>query len=346
MWRTVGVLALVSTCSLPRPAAADDTASKRWVAVRLTGPGWTPAFADSVLTDISAEVRRHGVEVDRAEQPRPVPPIATLEIEASQPSAMHISLDIVDASASGKRPARELQLDSVPVDGHSLAIAVAADELLTSSWIRWASPPVPDTATTAAAAPAAPAPVKSDEAAAPRVAPVPTARTPRRHELGVLVASNRLMAGPSTFGLDLALRRWLLPRWGVELSAGVRGQTAQDAPHGRILGRAIPLSFRLVASAVPFGARARAGVAGTFTTVPLLYRGEPSAGATAVSQTAIALYLAGDVWADLALGRFRLRASAGVGIPVRKVTADDTGVGVGSTPGLDWHGQLGLVLEL
>lgn len=318
------------------------------MAVRLTGPGWTPDFAESVLTDIRAEVRRHGVDVERAEQPRALPPMATLEIEASHPSALHIALDIVDsaAAAAGKRPARELQLDSVPPDGHSLAIAVAADELLTSSWIRWASPVAPDTGAPAATPPATPAAAGVDEAVVVRADRAPAPRTPRRYELGVLAASDRLIVGTPTFGLDLAVRRWLLPRWGLELSAGMRGQAAQDAPHGRILARAIPLSLRLVASALPFGARARAGFAAAFTGVPLFYSGQPSAGATAVSQTAVALYLAGDLWADVAFGRFRLRASAGAGIPVRKVTADDTGTGVGSTLGLDWHGQLGLVLEL
>jgi hypothetical protein len=297
-----------------------------------------------VLTDIRAEVRRHGVDVWWANQRQATAPIVTLAIEATQPLAVSMALDFVDP-ASGKRPARELQLDSVPADGHSLAIAVAVDELLTSSWIRLASRPANDApapqATASTPAMQAGAGVASS-ATAPTQAPVW-----HRHELGLLAATDRLATGAWTSGLDLALGHWLSPRWALELSAGARRQLDETAPHGHILTRAFPISLRVLASAVPAVGRLRAGAALGFTAVPLFYRGEPSAGATATSQAAFALYLRGDLWADLDLAwRLRLRGSAGLGIPLRGVSADDAGVGVAGARGLAVHGQLGLVLEL
>jgi len=271
----------------------------------------------------------------------------TLAIEATQPLALSMSLDIVDP-ASGKRPVRELQLDSVPPDGHSLAIAVAVDELLTSGWIRLASRPVPE-ATTAAppAAVSAPAVQPGAEVAGPGTVTAP-APAWHRHELGLLAATDRLAAGAWASGFDLVLGRWLLPRWALEIGGGARKQLGEDAPHGRILARAFPIFLRLLVSAVPSTRRVRAGAAMGFTAIPLLYSGEPSPGATATSETALALYLRGEVWADIDIGwrRLRLRGSTGVGAPVRGVTANDSGVAVAGARGLAAHSQLGFVFEL
>jgi hypothetical protein len=250
---------------------------------------------------------------------------------------MHLVLDIIDP-ATGKPSERELQLDSMPPDGHSLAVAVAADELLTSSWIKLASRPAP-----APPAPPPPAPVPPS-LVAPAAAPAPT--VPSRHELGLLVATERFGDAGWAEGLDLALRRWLLPRWALELSAGVRTAVAQDAPHGRIRSRATPVSLRLLVGLLPFAARARVGVATACAALPLSLGAVPAADATATSHTALAIYLRGELWADVALGRFRLRVSGGAGVPLRSVTADDTGVAVGGTRGWGLHGQAGLVLEL
>jgi hypothetical protein len=167
-----------------------------------------------------------------------------------------------------------------------------------------------------------------------------------RHELAVLTAAERFGDGVWTPGLDLALRQWLLPRWALELSAGARGLLEEEAPHGRVRSRAVPISLRILAGLVPFASRARAGAATALTARMLFYDAEPKAGATAISQTALALYLRGELWADIAIGPVRLRASAGVGVPLRSVTADDTGVPVGGARGLELHGQAGVALEL
>jgi hypothetical protein len=260
--------------------------------------------------------------------------MVTLDIEAEQPSAMRMSLDITDP-ASGKQPMRELQLDSVPPDGHSLAVAVAADELLTSSWIKLVSRPPAEP----------PVPPPPAPAAVPAVASA-RAVASRRHELALLAASERLDGRVWFYGLDLAARRWLLPRWGLELGAGARAERRATAPNGQLGSRAFPISLRLLASAIPATARVRAGVAAGLVTTILHFTAEPNPGASASTQTALALHLRGELWADMGLGRFRLRASGGAGTALRSVTADDTGVAVGGTRGLAWYGQLGLGLEL
>lgn len=313
---------------------------RRWIAIRLHGAGWTPAFAASVLTDIAAEVSRHGVDVARADEPRSLAPMAILDLEASQASAVRMTLELADGSAA-KSATRELQLDSVPADGHSLAVAVAADELLISSWIKLASPPAVETADGAQAG--------GEEAAgtlAGAAAAAPSLRSAPRWELGLLAASDGSAARAWSAGLDLTLRRWLSPRWGIELSAGGRRDVETSAPHGEVRSRALPLALALVAGAVPAQRRWRAGAAAAFVASPLFYSAQPTAGAIATSETALALSLRGDLWADVAWKRVRLRVALGAGIPVRSVTADDAGAGVSGMRGLALQGQLGLVLEL
>ena len=321
-------------------AAAEDcgNSTRRWVAVRLFGPGFTPEFADLVLTDLRAEVRRHGIEACPADTQGLPPPILTLAIEASQPEVMRLSLDVTDP-ASGKRPVRELQLDSMPIDGHSLAVAVAADELLTSSWIKLSSRPAADTELPTA-------PTSPVETAGREADPPLHQAAPARHELAVVAATERFDGGAWTPGLDLALRRWLLPRWALEFSAGARTVLDETAPHGQVRSRALPISLRMLAGIVPFAARARAGAATALTARTIFYSAEANAGAAAISQLALAVYLRGELWADVALGPLRLRASAGAGVPLRSVTADDSGIPVGGARGIELHAQAGLVLEL
>jgi hypothetical protein len=321
-------------------AAADDCgkSARRWVAVRLHGPGFSPELADSVFADLRAELAHHGLDACPADIQGPRAPIVTMDIEATQPAVMHLSLDITDP-ATDRPSARELRLDSIPIDGHSLAVAVAADELLTSSWIKLASRPLD-----AAAEPARPAPPAEVTGSATEAARRPAASA--RHELALLAAAERFDGGHWNPGIDLAIRRWLLPRWALELTAGWRGLVDETAPHGRVRSRAFPLSLRILAGVVPFATRVRAGAATALAVTPLFFSAQPEPGAVGASQTAVAIYARGELWADVALGRFRLRASAGAGVPLRSVTADDAGVAVGGARGLDLHGQAGLVLEL
>ena len=336
MSRALTLLALVLCAVVAGAHAAEENcgkAAKRWVAVRLRGPGFSPELASAVFTDLRAEFRRHGIDACPADTQGLPLAIVTLQIEASGPDVMHLELDIID-SATGKPSARELHLESIPLDGHSLAVAVAADELLTSSWIKLASLPADESARPAASVATAGA------------GPLPRRAVTGRHELALLATAERFDGGAWNPGIDLAVRRWLAPRWAIEVAAGARAMVEETAPHGRVRSRALPLSFRLLAGIVPFSARVRAGGATVLTAIPLFYTAEPDPGAVAVSHTALAIYARGELWADVGLGRFRLRASAGAGVPLRSVTTDDAGVAVGGARGLELHGQAGLVLEL
>lgn len=322
-------------------AAGESCGSSRgrWVAVHMYGEGLRPAFANSVLTDLRAELGRDGLEACPDGTPAPSAPVVTLEIEAMQPNRLRISVDIHDPS-TGKPSERELLLDSVPLDGHSLAVAVAADELLASSWVKLGAPPQ------AAALPSAvvrPAPTKP---AAP-VAGLPTALDPvRPHELALLAAAEGFDGRGWSTGIDVAVRRWFVSHWAVEASVGARSLLEEDAAHGRFAGQSVPFSLRVLAGLVPCSARARGGVATALTALALFYRAEPNPGAIGSSPTAMAVYLRGELWADVAFGRFRWRVSAGAGTPLRSVSADDAGVTVGGARGLELHAATGLALGL
>jgi len=323
---------LAGTASARGAPADCDPAARRWVAVRLHGPGWSETLADAVWTDLRAELRRHGTEACPTGTAGLPVPIATLDIEARTPASMRLGLDIVDR-VTGKRSERSLELDSIPLDGHSLAVAVAADELLTSSWIKLVSPrpPVPAARTEVlATATAAPGPGREF-----------------RHELALLLATERFGGGAAAPGLDLAFRRWWSPRWALELGAGARAAHEESAPHGRVRTRCFPLSLRLLAGAVPHPRRWRAGGALALVVMPMALAGEPAPGAAARDHTVVAAYARGELWGDVRLGRLRLRVAAGTGLPLRSVTADDGGVAVkGGARGVELHGRVGLGVEL
>jgi hypothetical protein len=286
-----------------------------------------------VLTDLRAEVRRHGLDACPADSRRLPSPIATLTIAATAPALLRLSLDIVDP-ATGEPSARDLDLASMPADGHSLAVAVAADELLTSSWIKLASRPLP-----------APAPPPSATVAAVVATTGPPPRAPARREVAALAATEHFAGGRWTPGFDLAARAWLLPRWALEGTIGARVLAEDTAAHGRVRTRALPVSLRLLASLVPSAARVRAGGAVALTATTLLFDAEPAPGTVATGQTALAIYARADLWADVGLAWLRLRAAAGAGLPLRGVTADDAGVTVAGARGLEIHGQAGLGVE-
>jgi hypothetical protein len=304
--------------------------SRRWVALRLPGPGWTPEFAASVVADLRVEIGRHGIDACRAETPGLPPPIVSLEITATTRSAMHLSLDIIDP-ATGEPSKRSLDLTSLPPDGHSLAVAVAADELLTSSWIKLASRPEP-----APVAKPAPAP------AAAVVLPSPPPSPPARNEIALVAAEDHFAGGAWQPGLDLALRRWLAAHWALELSAGARISQADNATHGRVRSRAYPIGLRAQASLPRWSARVRLGGAAALVVAPLVFDAEPAAGAVGASQTVVACVVRGELWADLRVGSLRLRMAVGAGAPVRSVSADDAGVPVAGVRGLALHGQAGI----
>jgi hypothetical protein len=329
-------LALIAASfgAISEPARAQDECGKsvrRWVAVELPDSGWSPELARSVLADLRVELGRHGALVCPADTQGLPAPIVTMTLEATPPASVRLALDIIDP-ATGKPSARELDLASIPADGHSLAVAVAADELLTSSWIKLASRP--------GAAP--PRPLPPAEGTASAAPPPARQRSPGRNELAVIGAAERHGGATWNPGMDLALRRWLSPRWALELAAGARMSIEETATHGRVRSRAFPLALRVLAGIVPFATRVRAGGAAALEMMPLALRAEPDAAAVGVSQNALANYARGELWADVAFGSFRLRALLGAGLPLRSVSADDAGVAVAGARGLELCGQVGL----
>ena len=346
---SLGLTVLVLACLIPTAAygtrADCGRSGKRWVAVVISGPGFTTELADSVLTDLRTELARHGVEACPADTQGRTAPLVTMQIEARQSTSIHLSLDVSDPS-NGKPTERDLELDTVPPDGHSLAVAVAADELLNSSWVKLSSPPQAEPAAPQRPAPPPPTPPIPAEGARSAPQPSPRADARLRHELALLAAVECFGGASCTPGLDLAIRRWILPHWALELTGGGRIPAEDDAPHGRLRSRAFPGSLRMLAGLLPFAASARAGVAVALTATPLVYSAEPEPGAVAHSQIAVSLYGRAELWGDVALGSFRLRVCAGTGAPLRSVSADDSGVPGGGARGIELHAQAGLALEL
>lgn len=341
--RVLGATVLAFLCVLggtqvTHAAEACASPGRRWIAVRLQGPGFDPALAHAVLVDVQAELGRRGIGACPIETPSEVAPVARLDIDARDPMRMHLSLDIVDP-ATGKPSSRDLDLSSMPEDGHSLAVAVAADELLASSWIKLASSPEPASESSSAKPEAGQAATVQNPSA-----PAPVGVGP--YELALSGVVDRYTLGAWNLGLDLALRRWLSPRIGLELAAGGRRLGEVVAPHGHVQGWAFPVGVHLRASVIPFAARVRAGVDAAWVAMPMFFRATPDAGAAGSSQSAWAMLAIASLWADVALGRFRLAASLGVGAPLRGVRADDAEVSVAGASGVALQGQVGVSVGL
>jgi hypothetical protein len=294
-----------------------------------------PALASAVGSDLRAGLAPSGIEVC-TEAPAGAPePLARVVIEQVDVASTRFSLDVTD-SVTKKRVGRDLALDKLPADGRTLALAVAAEELLRASWAELALRGVHSPQT--AAPPEVRAVVEQSE---PRSTPPPRFIAP-----GARVAFEHFLGGQTHYGGDIFL---VVPLGTIAsglLSVGARRALSVQAPHGSIGASA--LSVELGLSLALFrqgGLDLGAFVAGRVLRLTFEPAGEPGVSARASSGFVIGSR-AGVALAFGSPGLLRSYTALGAGLPLRSFEATDSGSVVTGASELELFASAGLALEL
>lgn len=327
-----------------RPIAAQDApgdgcgrAGRPWVSVAFGGQAWTAELERAVLADLRAGLRLKGIDACRLGSEGAEPPLAILELVAAQQERVSVGIEVHDALTQ-KRVSRDLDLRALAEDARPLAIAAAADELLRASWAELALSDAPE--------PARPPPPEVERSVRESIADTALAPRTRDHALGARVALEHHGAGNAQLGGDAYLGLWFLPRFGVELGAGLRQGLRRDAEHGSVQSRALTaaadVTYALLPRAPGFELSAKLGVA--LSSVRM--RGQPAAGALAAEGSGVDVHLrAGFALALALVPALWLRADVGAGLPLRRIEAVDDGQVAASTGGLELRGGLGTELR-
>jgi hypothetical protein len=291
----------------------------------------TGKLSAGVLMDLRAGLRPSSIEVCEGESGS-LRALAMVVVRRLRAGRHRYSVDVTDA-VTEKRVGRDLDLGTLPEDGRTLALAVAAEELLRASWAELALRGVRSPETSAP--PEVRAVVASSE-------PTPA---PRYTALGARFAIEHFAQGQTQFGADAFSFRPLSDELSMLLSLGVRRALSEPAPHGSIEARALSaelgLGLRLVRGGVlelgPFaGARA---LWLEFSGSGL--EGVPERRAQGASVTARGGF-------SLAFGAasvLRSYSSVGFGVALKSFSAADAGEVVTGTAGLELFGATGIGLE-
>jgi len=246
-------------------------------------------------------------------------PNARLSVGAIEGSPQAVALD-VQYLRSGASVRQIVDLSSLPPDGAVLAIAIAVDELIRSSW------------SLAGVAPSKPMlPVASAASPSPASKPAPR---PARVEARLLLAAERRGGGTLSLGPDAVFALFLGSRLALEAGVGSRRAKSHAVPDGSIDSSAVTASlgatFALPARAA--GRRAGAEVVARLVGAWMNVSATPLSGATAHAATAVGVAAVGGLGAWVTLAEpLRLVAFAGWQAAlrgVRAVDADRSEIGV------------------
>ena len=291
----------------PADAVAPETAP--FVLEVLVDAGLTNRDLGSALLEhLRAELAAANVAIAAPGTPASAGANARLTVGPVSGNPRAVSLE-VQYLRSGTAVHRLLDLSSIPPDGALLAIAVAVDELLRSSW---------SLSGVVSGPPRSAAPPPSSVAAVVSRAP--------QAEVRLLVAGERHDDGIVTLGPDVVLAVPLGQRISVDARGGWRRAGSRRAPDGSIDSTAVTagvgVTFALPALAEDrrAGAELAARIDGAWVST----QGTARIGATAHSAAAFGVAAVAGLggWVTL-VAPLRLVAFAGWQLPLRSVTAVD-----------------------
>ncbi|HMJ56518.1 MAG TPA: hypothetical protein VK540_30835 [Polyangiaceae bacterium] len=394
----VAALLLVA---LAAPRLGHATDARPVVRVVLVTSGDSPTWFDGFVKHLERELGLRGIEVAVVRSERdsgirrsgggsasPVGADAELVIDA--PSALRPTLRFSvpprdeGSTSEGAGRVRQVNLAGVPADGWSLALAVAADELMRSNWPR----AVPSEAARAAAGEAKASPGAGEEtfptaSKPPEQAPRPAAaqasgetaiisagsapfgegetsaaageqgaRSPGagsgfRSTLGAAAAGEVFAGGQTQVGPDVRWAIRAVPRLEVEIRGGWRRIVRRDTTNGAVAGSAFVAGGALKLLVLG-GARANLSFVGRADLLRAAYSGEARNGTIdATSGNALGFVVAAGPCGRLALTRsLGLDAEVLAGASPMAITATDAGNAVLSTNGAAVLASLGLSLGL
>ena len=303
-----------------------------WVGVAFSGGSWSEGLKEAALQDLRAGLANHNIETCAQNQGPERPPVAVIVISFHGSESVQVTVEIRDA-VTEKRVSRDVDLTGMPDDGHALAIALAADELV---WASWAEIGYKGTRRRRAAPPQVVAAVEQN-------LQQPQAMSVR---LGAQVAAEHYAAGLTQFGADALCVLSLTHRFRLRIAAGARQGLTVLAPDGRVQSTATGLAFDGGALLLQ---SSRAELTWTLGSrlAWLHTRGEAAPGVFGDSLNGIAIYARSGLNAAVHLGgAMWFEFGAGVGVPLRAIEANDTGRVVTGASGLEQSALLALLGEL
>jgi hypothetical protein len=295
-----------------RPASTDGLA----LAVQIDPALAYHQFGADLVEHLRAELVASNVVVVADGATTGPSPNARLSVAAIEGSPQAVALD-VQYLRSGASVRQVVDLSSLPPDGAVLAIAIAVDELIRSSW------------SLAGVAPMKPAATATSPEPASRPAP-----RPARVEARLLLAAERRGGGTLSLGPDAVFALFLGSRLALEAGVGSRRAESRAAPDGAIDSSAATASLgaTLALPARAAGRRAGAEVVARLVGAWMNVSATPISGATAHAATAVGVAAVGGLGAWVTLAEpLRLVAFAGGQAAlrgVRAVDADRSEIGV------------------
>jgi len=219
----VGAVVLLTNPAWPTPHAAAQTCrtAHPHVVLELTGD-WPDGERAAVTVELRAALDTQELELCLSAER----PIARVRLERL--GERRVLVAIGDA-VTDKRVERILDLSSFAPETRSLAVAIAADELLRASWAELllvdAPPPAID-------------PPREVRAAVARSVPT-VAAAPSTAWLDLVVPLDRFGGGDLWLGGGLRAERWWAERVSLRVGLGGRGAPSRGAALGDVLARAL-----------------------------------------------------------------------------------------------------------
>lgn len=294
-----------------------------------------PELRNTIRVDIEVGMRRRGLAVC-PDDAAPASRVGRLQVDAARLPQVRITMidDITDKEVS-----RRLDLSDLPADGHSLAIAIAAEELARASWAELAlRPRTPEAPEPKKKAPAVVrAAVERDLPDRP-LEPSP----PDDNAVRLVGAIDHYTAPLTLIGPDMAYRRRLVDWFWLEVGASFRTGLRAKSTRGDVDTLAAGGSFAFAARAVEMDAFALDVDAGA-RAMWVRFDGDAVVGATQDRYNTWAVVARGGVSLSvLPTDHLELTARFGAGAPIRAVCATDGGEDVTGVAGVELSSHLGL----
>ncbi len=304
--------------------------ARPWIRVAFSGAGLPADLARSVLADLRAGLAE--LDIDTCESASGEP-IADVVLAADRAETVAVAIDVRDG-VTEKRVGRDVDLSDVPDDGRSLAIAVAAEELLQASWAELALRTAP--------APSLPPPPEVTRAVT-RSLPPPG---PARSAVGARAAIETYGGGQTHYGADAFTRVVLGSRIAAEVAFELRGATTAAAEHGDVAGSGVGGNAGLRVGMLDPDRPLRLDATAGLRALRVTFEGRADGAAIESERTAFAVVGA----LGLSLGwRFDVafvELALGGGLPIRSVDATDFGSPATGVSGWELHGAAGLGARL
>jgi hypothetical protein len=214
----------VSACALADGAACGSP-EQPWVRVVFSASATQEPLKSAMLTDLRAGLAPSNIGVCRDGAPSESEPVAILNCSFSA-NGLRASLEVVDR-VTEKRVERDIQLDALPADGRSLALAVESEELLRASWA--------ELGLIAAAHPKKAPPAELRAA----IEPLRVVHAARGTAIGARVAFAHYGGAQTQYGGDAFTLIALPARLSLEVALGLRGALATTSAHGTVTASAV-----------------------------------------------------------------------------------------------------------